>query len=154
MPNPFFKNCGPFKISEIIKILNINFNDSYKDKEIKDVADLVSATSNDITFFHTKKYKDDAKKTQASICLTTDFLKFKLPQNCLALVVDNVLVSTSKITSLFYPDSINDNFDETVLPINNTNFKEKVTFYQLLACNYFNLTAARERVPCVNAQVQ
>jgi len=46
-----------------------------------------------------------------------------LPEKCLALVVENVLVSTSKITSMFYPDSINDNYDETVKNINDTDFK-------------------------------
>ena len=56
------------------------------------------------------------------------YFKNELPKNCLALVVDNVLVSTAKITSLFYPDSTNDNFDETVLSINNTNHKDKVSF--------------------------
>ena len=49
-------------------------------------------------------------------------LKNELPKNCIPLIVENVLVSTSKITSLFYPDSINDNFDETVKNINETKF--------------------------------
>ena len=44
-------------------------------------------------------------------------LKNELPKNCLPLIVENVLVSTSKITSKFYPDSINDDFDETVKDI-------------------------------------
>ena len=30
--------------------------------EIKDIKDLISATENDITFLHSKKYKDFAKK--------------------------------------------------------------------------------------------
>ena len=128
MTNPFFKNHGPFKVSEIFKSLNININSSLNDKKILDIKDLVSSNNNDITFFHSKKYKDVAKKTKASVCITTDALKNVLPDNCLALVVDNVLVSTSKVTSLFYPDSTNDNFDETVISINNSNFKENVNF--------------------------
>ena len=51
-----------------------------------------------------------------------------MPEKCLALVVENVLVSTSKITSMFYPDSINDNYDETVKNINDTDFKNNVSF--------------------------
>ena len=128
MTNPFFKNHGPFKVSEILKSLNININSSLNDKKILDIKDLVSSNNNDITFFHSKKYKDVAKKTKASVCITTDALKNVLPDNCLALVVDNVLVSTSKVTSLFYPDSTNDNFDETVISINNSNFKDNVNF--------------------------
>ena len=60
--------------------------------------------------------------------MTTDALKSFLPKSCLALVVENVLVSTSKITSIFYPDSINDNFDDNITSINDTNFKDKVSF--------------------------
>ena len=128
MSNPFFKNHGPIKVSEIINSLNISANNLQKDKEIHDIKDLVSSSNKDITFFHSKKYKDVAKKTNASFCLTTDVLKTELPETCLPLVVENVLVSTSKITSIFYPDSINDNFDETVTSISDTSFKEKVNF--------------------------
>ena len=122
MSNPFFKNQGPLKASAIAKSLNININSKLKEKKIKDIKDLLSATNNDITFFHSKKYEKAAKNTKASFCLTTDALKTYLPESCLALVVENVLVSTSKITSIFYPDSINDNFDYNITFINDTNF--------------------------------
>ncbi len=130
MSNPFFKNNGPFKISEIIKSLNLNINDLNKNQNINDIKDLLMSKENDITFFHSKKYNDYAKKTKASFCLTTKFLKKKLPNSCTPIVVDNVLLSTSKITSLFYPDSINDYFDQTVISINDTLFKDKVIFGQ------------------------
>ena len=126
MPHPFFKNNGPLKVSEIIKFLNLNIKNIDQDKQIYDIKDLASSSDKDITFFHSKKYKDIAKKTKASFCLTTNALKADLPETCLPLIVDNVLVSTSKITSIFYPDSINDNFDETVKFIIDTNFKDKV----------------------------
>ncbi len=128
MTNPFFKNCGPFRISEIIKLLNIKSASLNQSKEIKDVKDLFSSTENDITFFHSKKYKDIAKKTKATFCLTTQALKNELPNSCVPIVVDNVLFSTSKITSLFYPDSINDDFDKTVSTITDTKFKDKIIF--------------------------
>ena len=128
MSNPFFKNHGPFKLSEIFNSLNIIIDAGYKDNEIYDIKDLSSSRENDITFFHSKKYKDSAKKTKASFCITTNILKKELPKGCLAVVVDNVLVSTAKITSLFYPDSTNDNFDETVLSINDTSHKDNVSF--------------------------
>ena len=128
MSNPFLKNYGPLNISQIIKILNLNIDKTYKDIEIHDIKDLVSSNNNDITFFHSKKYKDFAKKTQASFCLTTDLLKNDLPESCLPLVVENVLVSTSKITSIFYPESVNDDFDATVTIINDTKYKDKVRF--------------------------
>ena len=128
MANPFFRNYGPFKISKIIKDLNININNLSEDNEIYDVKDLASSSLKDLTFFHSKKYKDLANKTKASFCLTTDVLKSELPKTCFPLIVENVLLSTAKITSIFYPDSINDNFDETVTYINETSFKDKVNF--------------------------
>ena len=127
MSNPFFKNNGPIKFSKIIKSLELNIKVD-TDREIHDIKDLIASTDDDITFFHSNKYRDVAKKTKASFCLTTDSLKNYLPKSCLALVVDNVLVSTSIITSIFYPDSVNDNFDETAILINDTYFKDKVNF--------------------------
>ena len=128
MSNFFFKNHGPFKIIEIINFLNLDNNKFDKNYEIKDIKDLTLSTENDITFFHSKKYKDFANKTKASFCITTEALKDELPESCEAIVVDNVLVSTSKITSLFYPDSINDDFDKTVTDINETEFNDKVSY--------------------------
>ena len=127
MFNPFFKNHGPFKISELISLIDCKEKINI-DKEITDINDLNSANNSELTFFHSKKYKDIARKTKASYCLTTELLKNELPKSCIAIIVDNVLVSTSKITSLFYPQSINDDFDETVSNIENAKFKNKITF--------------------------
>ena len=128
MSNPFYKNKGPFKVLEILKFLDLELNITNKDHKIKDIKDLLSSEKEDITFFHSKKYKDIAKKTKASFCLTTKGLINELPKSCIALPVDNVLVSTSKITSLFYPDSINDDFDKSAININDTKFVDKVDF--------------------------
>ena len=128
MSNPFYKNKGPFNVLEILKFLDLELNITNKDHNIKDIKDLLSSEKEDITFFHSKKYKDIAKKTRASFCLTTKGLINELPKSCIALPVDNVLVSTSKITSLFYPDSINDDFDKSAININDTKFVDKVDF--------------------------
>ena len=82
MTNPFFKNHGPIKLSKIANSLNININDLNKDNKINDIKDLLSSSDNDITFFHSKKYKDVAKKTKASFCLTTNILKMNYHKNC------------------------------------------------------------------------
>ena len=68
--NPFFKNNGPIKFSEIIKSLKLNITLD-QDRKIHHIKDLVGSSENDITFFHSKKYKDVAKRTNASFCLTT-----------------------------------------------------------------------------------
>ena len=130
MSIPFFKNYGPFKISDILSLLNIDNKNKLVSNEINDIKDLFTADSNEITFFHSKKYIDTAKKTKASFCITNKVLKNELPKSCIPLVVENVLMSTSIVTSKFYPDAINDNFDDDVKNINQTQFKDKVKFGQ------------------------
>ena len=128
MSNYFFKNQGPFLISEILKFLNIKVNGINLNQKIKDIKDLSTSNQSDITFFHSKKYKNIAQNTKASFCITNNSLKAELPKNCTPLIVDNVLVSVSKLTAKFYPNSINDNFDDTAVDIAKTKFIDKVKY--------------------------
>ena len=123
MSNPFFINDGPFKISEIFKILNIELKIE-KNLLVKDIQDLYNAEKDSITFFHSKKYNQIAKKTKASYCITTQNLKDYLPKNCTPIVVENVLISTSLVTQKFYPNSIEDKYDASVVDIKDTNLKD------------------------------
>ncbi len=128
MENPFFKSRGPIKISEIYNILNLKIDHLNTDQLVRDIKDLYISEKSDISFFHTKKYKDVAKNTKAAFCITTETLKHYLPNGCIPLIVENVLVSTSTVTAKFYPESIDDFFDETSENIDETIFKDKVTF--------------------------
>ena len=128
MSNPFFQNIGPFKISELLSVINLKIENINQNDEIFDVKDLSDSNKGDLTFFHSNKYKLIANKTNASYCLTTENLKKDLPVNCKPIVVKNVLVDIAKLTAKFYPSSINDNFDETVTDIQETDFKNKVKF--------------------------
>ena len=125
MPNPFFINCGPFNISEILNTLKLNLKIN-KNQIIRDVKDLFNAKKDSITFFHSKKYNEIARKTKASYCITTQNLKDYLPKDCTPIIVENVLVSTSLVTQKFYPNSIEDEFDKSVNDINDTSFNDKV----------------------------
>ena len=128
MDNPFFINKGPFKISKILSLLDVS-NDIVKDNiDINNITDLMSAKENDITFLHSKKYKEIAKKTKASFCITTSNLKAELAETCMPIEVNNVLVSTAKLTEKFYPNSVNDFFDDTCSIINVTRFKDKIKY--------------------------
>ena len=124
MVNPFFKNHGPFNILDILKTLNIKDSALYESQNVADIKDLLNSKSGEITFFHSQKYKNLAKDTKASFCITTENLKDELNKNCKPLIVNNVLVSTSQITSKFYPNSIDDAFDDVVYEISNTKFKD------------------------------
>ncbi len=128
MNNPFFKNKGPYKIDNLLKLSSISNINNFKKNIIKDIKDLSSSSKDDISFFHSKKYETVASKTKASFCITTDNLKDYLPKNCKKIIVNNVLIATAKITEIFYPDSINDHFDSTVKDISKTMFKRKVNY--------------------------
>jgi len=126
MINPFFKNIGPININEILRNVGVNNNVKKLVTSISDVKDLVNATNKDITFFHSKKYESLASTTKASFCITTKQLSNILPKNCEAIEVNNVLVSTSIITKMFYPDSVTDDFDDKTLNIEKTSFEKSV----------------------------
>ncbi|WP_440634874.1 UDP-3-O-(3-hydroxymyristoyl)glucosamine N-acyltransferase [Candidatus Pelagibacter sp. HIMB1746] len=128
MSNPFFKNNGPILLSDILSNLHITNYDVKENIKIDDIKDLHNSNKLDITFFHSNKYKEVAKNTKASFCLTTESLKNELPNSCTPILVKNVLVSVSKITSIFYPDAINDYFDDSSIDINETDFKDKVLY--------------------------
>ena len=128
MNNPFFKNKGPFEIDKLLKLANVSNLNNFKKHNINDIKDLSASTKHDISFFHSKKYEFIAKKTKALFCITTENLKDYLPKNCKKIIVNNVLISTAKITEIFYPDSINDDFDTTVKDISKTSFKKKVNY--------------------------
>jgi UDP-3-O-[3-hydroxymyristoyl] glucosamine N-acyltransferase len=128
MVNPFFKNHGPFNISEILIKLNLKTKESNNNLKVIDIKDLQNSKANEITFFHSKKYKLAANNTKASFCITNENLQNELPKSCIPIIVDNVLVSTSIITAKFYPDSINDDFDTTVEEITNTKLNGKVKY--------------------------
>jgi len=135
MNNPFFNNCGPFKISTLVS-LDINSSSLVSDLKkneflIHDIKNLNEATSRDISFFHTVKYKDLAKKTNAYACITQKKLFHFLPEKCIKISVDNVLLSTALITSKFYPDSTIDNNNYELLDINKK-FKDVITGFNTL----------------------
>ena len=128
MNNPFFKNKGPFKIDQLLKLANLTNTKNFKKSIIKNIKDLSTSNKHDISFFHLKKYEFIARKTKASFCITTENLKDYLPKSCNKIIVNNVLIATAKITEIFYPDSINDHFDTTVEEISKTSFKKKVIY--------------------------
>ena len=126
MINPFFKNKGPYRIDEILSQINIKKNLINFELKIFDIKDLINATNKDITFFHSKKYESVASVTKASYCITTNQLSSFLPRNCQAIEVDNVLLTIARVTRMFYPDSITDDFDSHVLNIKKTSFNNSV----------------------------
>ena len=71
--------------------------------QVKDIKSLHIAKKNEITFFDSIKYKDQALNTKASACITTDKLKKYLPKNVEKIVVKNVLFELARATKMTYP---------------------------------------------------
>ena len=128
MNNPFFKNHGPFKIDELLSSLKLKNLESLDSNIVKDIKDLQTADKDHLTFFHSKKYYLQATKTKAAYCITLKNLADYLPKNCKPICVDNVLLIISQITSKFYPDAINDDFDNSVRKIEELNFDSKIKY--------------------------
>jgi UDP-3-O-[3-hydroxymyristoyl] glucosamine N-acyltransferase len=72
---------------------------------IQDVKTLSNASKNDLTFFDSIKYKDDAGKTKATYCITDEKLEKFLPKNIEKIIVKNVLFEVAKILKKIYPGS-------------------------------------------------
>ena len=130
MINPFFKNKGPFDIAKLLKLASIDNIENFNKSKVKNINDLVTANINEITFFHSKKYESLASKTKASYCITSKNLSNLLPASCKKIIVDNVLIATAQITKIFYPNSITDDFDNTVKNIKKTSSSKKIKFGQ------------------------
>ena len=128
MSNPFFENVGPFNIDKLLIKTGIENKENFKKVKIYNVSDLINATNQDLTFFHSKKYSSLASTTKASYCLTLSNLSKFLPDSCKKIIVDNVLLSMAKITKEFYPKSTYDEFDTSVKDISKTPFKKKVKY--------------------------
>ena len=128
MLNPFFKNVGPFSIKKILNNINIKNKLNFNKDKVYNIKDLASASKNDLTFLHSKKYSSLASTTKASYCVTLKHLSQFLPKSCKKIIVNNVLLTIAKVTMEFYPKSIVDEFDDTVKDISKTIFKKKVKY--------------------------
>ncbi len=95
--NIFFK-----KKNILIKKLypKINFKKNFIVNNIKP---LDQARYGDITFLDSAKYAQLARNTKGSVCITTEKLKFFLPDETKKLVVNNVLFELAKIIKMIYP---------------------------------------------------
>jgi UDP-3-O-[3-hydroxymyristoyl] glucosamine N-acyltransferase len=130
MINTFFINKGPIKIDDVLRLSNIKNEFGYIEFKVADVKDLVTASNQDITFFHSKKYDSVASNTKAAYCVTTKKLSHILPKNCNPIEVENVLTSISLITKIFYPDAVTDDYDSKVINIEKTPFINTVNHGQ------------------------
>ena len=120
MKNPFFEKKNNIKINDILLLLNLK--KKQKNILINDIKELGTSSRKDITFFHSLKYLELLKKTRSEIIITSKKFSNFIPKKKTIIEVTNILVAVAKVTSLFYPKSINDNFDSDVKSVKEKNF--------------------------------
>ena len=106
--NIFYKKKKKISLQDICKKIEIS-NISKKNIYLNDIKVLNYASKTDLTFIHSSKYLNFIKNTKSNFIITTSKFK-KYISNKNLLIVENVLISVSKITELFYPESLNENF--------------------------------------------
>ena len=126
--NLFFKKRKKIYFYDLLKILKIKYKKKYKNFLLDDIQNLDTAKNNDISFFHSSKYKDSLKATKSNFIITTLELSNHLPKSKIKLIVKNVLISVAKITEYFYPNSLNDQFEPTNMNVNKIKKYKKVNF--------------------------
>ena len=122
MKNPFFKKKKSIKFNDILSSLNLKKQKINYDLE--DIKEINTASKNDITFFHSIKYLDALKKTKSRFIITNKKYLSLIPKKINTIEVLNVLLTVSKVTSLFYPKALDDNFDEEVSYIDKKKFQK------------------------------
>ena len=93
--NPFFKNKGPITLKIIFNSCDLKATKKESKTKVFDVKSLDQCTNNDISFFHSIRYKEQASYTKAKICISTDNLKQYLPDLCKTIIVKNVLLNVA-----------------------------------------------------------
>ena len=120
MLKSFFKKKKNIKLNDILKVLKIKTQTN--NYSVNDIKPLESSGKNDVTFFHSNKYLDSVKNTKSKLIITNKKFKNILPHKFNIIEVENVLLSVYKITALFYPKALDDNYDSNVQIINNKKY--------------------------------
>ncbi len=121
MVNPFFNKINNIKLNDIL--VSLNLEKQKKNFVVNDIKDLETASKKDITFFNSIKYLELIKKTKSNLVVSSRKFTNFIPKKIKVIEVDNILLSVAKITSLFYPSSINDISDIDVKNIDNKKYK-------------------------------
>jgi len=113
--NPFFIKRKNISFYDVLNFLKLKKKKIYRSLLINDIQNLDQAKKNDITFFHTSKYKSLANFTKSNYIITTSKLSNYLPKSKYKIIVKNVLLNVAKVTEYFYSDSLEDYFDNNFI---------------------------------------
>ena len=95
-----------FTLNQLIKAIDLRATlDKKLNIKILDVADLVFAKKNTISFFSNINYLKQLQKTKASAIFTYEKYQSLIPNNITAIVCKNPEIEFIKAANFFYPDS-------------------------------------------------
>jgi UDP-3-O-[3-hydroxymyristoyl] glucosamine N-acyltransferase len=101
------------KLSLVASYISAEFNSV--DIEINGMNTLKDASSNEVSFVSNSKYIKDIKDTKAAAVIIEKDLVEHLPQDCIALVVDNAYWSMAILTKHFAPTIEDESLDNPVI---------------------------------------
>ena len=111
--NPFFEKNNKVYLNDVLKLLNIK-NLKSKNYKINDIREISKANKDDITFLNSTKYVDIVNKTKSKIIITDIKYKKLISKKFIIISVQNVFLAVARVTELFYPNSIDEGFDEKI----------------------------------------
>ncbi len=91
---------------------------------VNGIKPLKSAKKNELTFFDSLKYREEAKLTKSQICITTKKLENFLPPKVNKIIVNNVLYELSQIIKKIYINADIDYPDNTLRRPRQNSYKD------------------------------
>jgi len=99
----FFKNRGPFSITELAKLSNSEiYPENNKDITVEDIAILSEASKENIAFIDNKKYLEDFKVSKAGVCIAHPAMKDLAPEGMTLLLNNNPYMAYALVARAFY----------------------------------------------------
>ena len=126
--NIIFHKKKKIKINDILSVLKLKKVSSIYNKVINDIKPLDLAKKNDITFFHSIKYKKILNKAKSKYILISSKHSNLVSSKNNFIIVKNVLVSLAQITNLLYPESLDDNTDINLSLLKSNNKYKNLMF--------------------------
>jgi UDP-3-O-[3-hydroxymyristoyl] glucosamine N-acyltransferase len=100
----FFDNRGPFKLGELCARAGLDCPGDARDSVVYDVAGLLEASQQHLSFFDSPRAKLDFQNTQAGFCLVKNTQAVDAPRSTMLIPSHSVSHAFAVIAAAFYPD--------------------------------------------------
>lgn len=101
--NRFYNNTGPLALSDITA-LSRSKSEVPSEKSVLDIADLATATEQDIVFYDNPRMRPQLDQCKAAACITKENLAGQVPAHMTAIIADNPRHAFAEVARRFYPE--------------------------------------------------